>query len=327
MHARGSLLAAAAVGFAMAGPLPAAAQDYPSRPITIVVPFPAGGSIDAVARVIADRMKVTLGQPVIIEDVTGASGSIGTARVAHAAPDGYTIGIGNITTHVMNGATYDLSYDLVKDFEPVSLLTTEPMVVGARKTMPATNLKELIAWLKSNSATATAATGGSGDITTVVYTLFQNVTGTHFQLVPYRGSAASFADVMNGRIDVIFIQASSLLPQVSAGTMKAYAVMAPKRMQAAPDIPTTDEAGLPGFYSSYWFGFWVPKSTSKPIISKLNAAAVDALADSGVRERLTSLGREIMPRDQQTPEALGALQRAETEKWWPIIKAAGIKAE
>jgi tripartite-type tricarboxylate transporter receptor subunit TctC len=312
---------------AIAGASQARAQNYPSRPITIVVPFPAGGSIDAVARIIADKMKGSLGQPVIVEDVTGASGSIGTARVARAAPDGYTIGIGNITTHVINGVTYNLNYDLVKDFEPVALLTTEPMVIGTRKTMPAANLKELIAWLKSNSGKATAATGGSGDITTIAYTQFQKLTDTQFQLVPYRGSAASFADVMNGRIDLIFIQASSLLPQVSAGNVNAYAVLAPKRMLAAPDIPTGDEAGLPGSYPSYWFGLWLPKGTPKPVISRLNAAVADALADNGVREQLTILGREVMPRDQQTPEALGALQRAEIEKWWPVIKDAGIKPQ
>jgi tripartite-type tricarboxylate transporter receptor subunit TctC len=327
MHYRGPFLAVLALGLAVVGASVVLAQDYPSRSITIIVPFPAGGSIDAVARIVGERMKTSLGQPFIVENVTGAGGSIGVGRVAHAAPDGYTIGIGNLSTHVINGATYTLGYDVVKDFEPVSLLTTEPMVVGANKTTSAVDLKELVAWLKANPDKATAAVGGTGDITQIAELLFQKETGTRFQLVPYRGTVLAINDVMSGRIDLVLMQASSLLPQVTARNIKAYAIMAPKRLQAAPDIPTIDEAGLPGFYVSYWFGMWVPKGTPKPIISRLNAAVVDALADETVRGRLTELGREVVARDQQTPDALGAQQRAEIERWWPIIKAAGIKAE
>jgi tripartite-type tricarboxylate transporter receptor subunit TctC len=321
-------LIATAFVLAVAGAAPLrAADDYPNRAITIVVPFPAGGSIDAVARIVADRMRGSLGQAVVIENVTGAGGNIGTGRVARAAPDGYTIAIGNITTHVINGVTYNLSYDLVKDFEPLALLTNEPMLIGSRKSMPASNLKELIAWLKANPGKATAATGGSGDITAAAYTQFQNLTGTKFQLIPYRGSSASYADVINGRIDQIFSQASSQLPLVKAGNVKAYAVRDSKRMEAAPDIPTGAEAGLPGTYPSYWFGMWAPKGTPAPIIAKLNKAIVEALADENVRKRLTVQGRVVMPRDQQTPEALGKLQRDEIKKWWPIIKATGIKPQ
>jgi tripartite-type tricarboxylate transporter receptor subunit TctC len=305
----------------------AAAQTYPSRPITIVVPFPAGGSIDTVARVVVERMKVTLGEPVIVENVTGAGGSVGAGRVAHAAPDGYTIGVGNLSTHVINGATYALDYDVVKDFEPISLLTTEPMVAGARKTMEATELAGLVTWLTANPDKASAAVGGTGDVTQITDLLFQQKTGTRFQLIPYRGTVLALNDVTSGRVDLVFMQASSLLPQISAGNIKAYAIMGPKRLAADTSIPTVDEAGLPGFYVPYWFGMWAPKGTPEAIISKLNQAVVEALADGTVRGPLNALGREIVSHDQQTPEALAALQRSEIKKWWPIINAAGIKAE
>jgi tripartite-type tricarboxylate transporter receptor subunit TctC len=325
MRRRGPILLALVIGGAIASV--AAAQDYPARPITVVVPFPAGGSIDAVARVIGERMKTSLGQPVIVENVTGAGGSIGVGHVAHAAPDGYTIGIGNLSTHVINGATYALGYDVVKDFAAISLLTSEPMMAAARKTMPAADFKELLAWLRANPDKASAAVGGTGDITQIADILFQRETGTRFQLVPYRGTVLALNDVIGGRIDLVFMQASSLLPQVAAGNLKAYAVLAPKHITAAPDIPTIDEAGLPGFYVPYWFGLWAPKGTPKDVIGRLNAAVVEALADDGARSKLNELGREVVAHDQQTPEALAALQRAEIAKWWPIIAAAGLKAE
>jgi tripartite-type tricarboxylate transporter receptor subunit TctC len=306
---------------------PAAAQTYPSRPVTLIVPFPAGGPIDSTARIVAEGMRASLGQPVIIENVGGASGSIGTGRVARAAPDGYTLGIGYLGTHVFNGVTYPLSYDLLNDFEPVSPLVTNPLLIDAKKTMPAKDLLELIAWLKANPGKASQGTSGVGGTSDIAGIFFQKKTGTRFQLVPYSGAAAMMRDLLAGQIDLMIDFAANSLPQVRAGAIKAYAVTAPSRLPAAPEIPTVDEAGLPGFYISAWQGFWVPKGTPKELISKLDAAVVDALADPSVRRRLADLGQEIYPRDQQTPQALGALQRAEIAKWWPIIKAAGIKAE
>jgi tripartite-type tricarboxylate transporter receptor subunit TctC len=327
MRLRGPILLGFVIASAIALPATASAQAYPSRPITIVVPFPAGGSIDTVARVVGERMKATLHKPVIVENVTGAGGSIGVGRVAHAAPDGYTIGIGNLSTHVVNGATYALGYDVVKDFAPIALLTSEPMMAAARKTMPAADLQQLVAWLKANPDKATAAVGGTGDITQIADLLFQQRTDTRFQMVPYRGTVLALNDVIGGRIDLVLMQSSSLLPQVGTGSLKAYAVLSPQRLAAAPEIPTIDEAGLPGFYVPYWFGLWVPKDTPKDIVGTLNAAVVEALADATVRGRLNELGRDVVPRDRQTPEALAALQRAEIAKWWPIVKAAGITAD
>jgi tripartite-type tricarboxylate transporter receptor subunit TctC len=292
-----------------------------------MVPFPPGGATDVIARNLAERMKVSLGQPVIIENVTGAGGTIGTGRVARAAPDGYTLSIGQNETHVITGATYALQYDVLNAFEPVALLLTTPLLLLARKAMPADDLNGLIAWLKANPNKATqghSGFGGSGHISGV---LFQKETGTRFDSVPYRGGAPALQDMVAGQIDLLIMDPTTSLTQVRAGNVKAFAVAAPARLSSAPDIPTVDEAGLPGFYLSFWHGLWVPKRTPAPVIAKLNAAVVEALADPGVRARLADLGQGIVPREQQTPEALRAFQKAEIEKWWPIIREAGIKAQ
>ena len=303
------------------------AQTYPSRPITFVVPFAAGGPLDAMARVLSEPMRRALGQPVLIETVTGASGSVGVGRVARAAPDGHTVSIGHWNTHVANGAVYDLPYDLLRDLEPVALLPSNPMLIVSRTGVPASNLQELITWVKSNPDKVTAGTAGAGSGTHISGVFFQRMTGTRFPLVPYRGTGPAMTDLMAGQIDLIVDQASNSMNQVRAGSIKAYAVTAKSRLPSAPDIPTVDEAGLPGFHMSMWYGLWVPKGTPKDVIARLSAAAMDALANPAVTNRFAELGLEIPPREQQTAEALGALQRAEIAKWWPIIKAANIKAE
>jgi tripartite-type tricarboxylate transporter receptor subunit TctC len=305
----------------------AVAQVYPSRPITIVSPFPAGGPNDALARIVAESMRASLGQPVIVENVGGASGSIGAGRAARAAPDGYTLLSGGWVTQVLNGAALALQYNVANDFEPVCLLTLEPLMVVSKKAMPANDLKELIAWLKANPDKALQGTAGPGSVDEIAGVLFQRETGTHFQFVPYRGSGQFMQDLMVGRIDFLITLAPAALPQVRVGTIKAYAVTDKHRLEAAPEIPTVDEAGLPEFHISNWQALWAPKATPKDIIAKLNAAVVDALADPSVRQRLASAGRRISPREQQTPDALRAFHKAEIERWWPIIKTAGIKAE
>jgi tripartite-type tricarboxylate transporter receptor subunit TctC len=297
------------------------------RPITIVVAFPAGGPSDTLVRIMAERMQGPLGQPVTVENVTGAAGNIGVGRVARAAPDGYTLIAGIWATHVVNAAIYALPYDVLNDFEPVLLTSRNAQVIVARKTMPADDLKGLIAWLKANPDMATAGTSGVGSPQHVFAVFFQNATGTHFRFVPYRGGVVAMQDLIAGRIDLIFADQTTSLPQVRSGNIKAYAVTGNSRLVAAPDIPTVDEAGLPGFYCSVWNALFAPKGTPKDIIARLNAAAVGALAQPLVRERLAELGQQSVPREEQTPEALAALQRSEIEKWWPIIKAAGIRAE
>jgi tripartite-type tricarboxylate transporter receptor subunit TctC len=321
---RAALAFVAITGIGIAG---AAAQSFPNRPVTIVVPFAAGGPADSMARVIGDRMRVALGHQVIIEDVAGAAGSVGVGRVVRAPPDGYTISIGHWSTHVVNGAIYDLPYDLLKDLEPVAQLPSNPLWIIAKKGAPANNLKELVAWLKANESRISAGTAGPGSASHVAGVYFQNIIGTHFPFVPYRGTGPALNDLMAGQIDLIVDQTSNSMAQVKAGTVKAYAVTAKARMPSAPDVPTVDEAGVPGLYISVWYGLWVPRGTPRDVIARLNAAAVDAMADPTVQTRMATFGLEIPPRDQQTPEALGALQKAEIEKWWPIIKAAGIKGE
>ena len=305
----------------------AAAQVYPSRPVTMVVPFPAGGSTDTIGRVMADGMRASLGQTIIIENVGGASGNIGVGRVARAAPDGYTLILGSWPTHVLNAAIFTLPYDPLNDFEPVSLVAAQPLFIIAKKAMPAKDLAELIAWLKANPDKATQGTAGTGGASHLAGVFFQKATGTRYQLVPYRGSAPAMQDLLAGQIDMMIDLAASSTPQVRAGNVKAYAVTSKTRLAAAPDVPTVDEAGLPGYYVSSWHAIWVPKTTPKPVIAKLNAAVVDALADPTVRKRLADVGQDIFPREQQTPEALSAYHKAEIEKWWPLVKAANIKVE
>jgi tripartite-type tricarboxylate transporter receptor subunit TctC len=303
------------------------AQNYPSRPVMMIVPLATGGSTDTIARIMTEGLRTALGQPVIVENVTGAGGSIGVGRVARSAPDGYTIGIGHWGTNMANGAIYPLTYDLLTDLEPVSLIASQPFLVVARKTMPANNLNELIAWLKANADKASEGNSGIGTPSHVAGILFQNTIGARFQMVPYRSAGLSMQDLVAGQIDVMLDTPATSMPQVNSGTLKAYAVTAKSRLDIAPNIPTVDEAGLPGFYFSFWHAFWVPKGTPKPIIARLNEAVVSALADPLVRKRLTDIAQDIFPRDQQTPQAMFAFHKAEAEKWWPIIKAANIKAE
>jgi len=305
----------------------AQAQPYPSRPITFVVPFAAGGPTDTLARILTERMRAPLGQTVIIENATGAAGSIGVGRVARAAPDGYTVSIGHWSTHVVNGAIYSLPYDLLADFDPVTLLPANPQLIVTRTSVPAKDLKELIDWLKQNQEKISAGTAGAGSASHVSGAYLQSITGTRFPFIPYRGTGPAIQDLIAGQLDIMVDQSSNSLPHVRNGKIKAYAVTAKSRLASAPDIPSVDEAGMPGFYISVWHGLWVPKGTPKDVIAKLTAAVQETLADPAIRARLTELGQDIPPREQQTPEGLAAHHKAEIEKWWPIIKAANIKGE
>jgi tripartite-type tricarboxylate transporter receptor subunit TctC len=305
----------------------ARADNYPSRPITVIVPFAAGGPSDAMMRILGERMKTTLGEAILIENVTGAGGSIGVGRAVRSPPDGYTISFGHLGTHVANGAVYKLGYDLVADLEPVVLLPNNPMVIVSKNAVPAKTLGELLAWLKARPTPAAAGTAGAGSGSHIAGLYFENVTGIKLQYVPYRGTGPAMNDLVAGQIDLIVDQTSNSIGQVRAGNIRAYAITDSRRVESASDIPTVDEAGLPGFHMTLWSGLWVPKDTPKNVVAKLNTAAVDALSDPAVRKQLENLGLQMPPKDQLAPEALGAWQKAEIAKWWPMIKAANVKVE
>jgi tripartite-type tricarboxylate transporter receptor subunit TctC len=305
----------------------AQAEVYPSHPLALIVPFPAGGPTDTLARIITDRMRVTLGQPIVIENVTGAGATIGVGRAVNAAPDGYTFVLGNWTSHVGPGAIYKLPYDVLTDLAPISMISATPLMIVGKTAIPADDGKGLIAWLKANPNKASAATVGVGSAAHVCMIYFRDKTDTQFQMVPYRGGAPAMQDMVAEQIDLMCAEASQTLPYLRGGKMKAFAVMSKSRWPAAPDVATMDEVGVPGMYISFWNALWAPKGTPKEIIAKLNAAVVEALADPTVRQRLTDLGHVIATREEQTPEALAAFHRAEIEKWFPIIKAANIKPE
>ena len=322
------IVALASLAFAaVSGTDSALAQAYPSRPITIICPFPGGSPVDTIARIVSERMKVSLGQPFVIENVTGAGGTIGVARATRAAPDGYTVSLGNFSSHVIAGAVYPVQYDALKDLDPVALLASNPQIIVSTNAFPAGGLQDLVAWLRANPGKASAGTAGPGSISHVAGVFFQKATNTQFQFVPYRGVNQAQLDLIGGRIDLMFDQAASAVPSVRAGKVTAHAVTSRSRLPSAPDIPTVEEAGMPGLVMSVWSALWLPKGTPKDIIAKFNAAAMEATADPTVRNRLSEFGLDVPPDDQQTPEALATLHKSEIEKWWPIVKAASIKID
>ena len=320
-----TVMVAILVGLAWAGV--AAAQNYPTRAMTMIVPFPAGGATDTLARFLAEKMRAVLGQPVIIENVAGAAGSLGVARAVRSAADGYTLSIGTSTTHMLTGGLYALQFDLLKDLEPVIQIGSEPLLIVGRNSLPADDLKGLIAYLKANPDKASvgiAGVGASGHLTGIS---FQKETGTRFQFVPYRGNAPAVQDLLAEQIDFMIEPSSNFKSLVAAGGVKPYAITGRTRLLSSPDIPTADEAGVPNFFASLWYGLWVPKDTPKDIIAKLNATMVQVLADPSVQKRFDELGIQIAPLAQQSPEALRGFQKAEAERWWPIIKASNLRAE
>src|ERR1700694_1691882 len=319
------VMVAALLGLGWSGV--AAAEDYPTRAITMIVPFPAGGATDTLARFLAEKMRGILGQSVIIENVAGAAGSIGVGRAVRSAPDGYTLSIGTSTTHMLTGGLYALSFDLLKDLEPVIQIGSEPLLIVGRKSLPADDLKGLIAYLKANPDKTSAGIAGVGATGHLTGISFQNETATRFQFVPYRGNAPAMQDLLAEQIDFMIEPSSNFKSLVGAGSVKPYAITGRTRLPSSPDIPTADEAGLPGFFASLWYGLWVPKDTPKDIIAKLNATMVRLLDDPPVKERFAELGIQITPLDKQSPEALRVFQKAETARWWPIIKASNLKAE
>lgn len=321
------VIAAPLLAATLLGTGSATAQGYPTRPIVVVVPFSAGGPTDALMRVLGERMRASLDQPLLVENVTGAAGTIGVAKVAKATPNGYTLSVGHWSTHVINGAIYPLTFDLLKDLEPVSRLTHYPMLLVSKNAIPAKDVKEFIAWVRANQDKASAGSIGVGSAAHVAGVNFQSLTGLKFQYVAYRGAAPALQELMGGQIDFLFDHLAHSLPHVRAGKVRAYAVTAPARSPSAPDIPTFDEAGVPGLHVLIWYGLWAPKGTPKDIIARLNAAVREALADPAVRKRLLDLGQVIPPPEQLTPEALAAYHKAEIDKWWPLVRAAGIKIE
>ena len=303
------------------------AQPWPARSIAIVVPFSAGGPTDTLARLMSEPMRRFFGQTIVVDNVTGAGGSIGVARVARAAPDGYTLSIGHWGTHVVNGAYYNLSFNLLTDLDPVAQIATNPQVIVSKIAVPAKSLKELATWIKANQDKVQFGTGGVGGASHIAGIYFLNRIGAKTEFVPYRGAAPAMQAILSGEIDLYMTQVSSAVAHVRAGRIRAYVVTAKTRQAAAPEIPTVDEAGIPGMYTAVWHGIWAPAKTPRDIIAKLNAAIVETLADTSVRARFADLGQDIPSRAEQTPQALAAYHKAEIDKWWPLMKAAGIKGE
>jgi tripartite-type tricarboxylate transporter receptor subunit TctC len=322
---RGLAISAILLGLAWSGI--AAAQTWPARPITLIVPFPAGGATDTLARYLAEQMRPILGQPIVIENAGGAAGSLGVGRAVRAPADGYTLSIGTSTTHMLTGGLYTLSFDLFKDLEPVILIGSEPLLIVGKKSFPADDLKGLIGWLKANPDKASVGIAGVGATGHLAGISLQKATGTKFQFVPYRGNGPAMQDLLAEQIDFMIEPASNFKSLLGAGSVKPFAISGKTRLKSSPNIPTADEAGLPGFFASLWYGLWVPKNTPKDIIAKLNATMVQILAAPQVQQRFEELGIEITPLQQQSPEALRAFQKAEAERWWPIIKAANIKVD